>query len=143
MPTGGGSIINTSSVAGLRGGPSLSPYSTSKFAVVGMTRSVAKEVAPRGIRINSIHPGTISSQKRSEGISDFPLGPVEGVMMCDLEQQLGGPHADKLRESFTAQVPIGRYVLPLEVAQIVLFLAGDESKACSGSQYAIDGGWMA
>ena len=111
-----GSIINTSSVDGLRGSPELSPYSASKHAVVGLTKSAALEVAEKGIRVNSIHPS-----------------PVDTEMMTGLEDGEG-------QDQFLEQIPLDRYADAEELASLVLFLASDDSEFITGSQYRIDGG---
>src|SRR5262249_21306358 len=112
---GGGSIVNTSSLAGLLGIPGRSAYSASKFAVRGMTRVAALELGPQGIRVNSGFPGAIAT-------------PMMGV----------GARADV----FSRQ-PIPRVGTPEEVAALVLFLASDESSYCTGSEFVVDGGLAA
>lgn len=111
-----GSIINTSSVDGLRGSPELSPYSASKHAVVGLTKSAALEVAEKGVRVNSIHPS-----------------PVDTEMMTGLEDGDG-------QDQFLQQIPLDRYADAEELASLVLFLASADSEFVTGSQYRIDGG---
>lgn len=112
-----GSVINTSSVDGLRGSPELAPYSASKHAVVGLTKSAAIEVADKGIRVNSVHPS-----------------PVDTDMMEGLEGE------DKSQADFAEDIPFGRYATPQEVTNVVLFLASDDSEFITGSQYRVDGG---
>ena len=116
-----GSIINTSSVDGLRGSPGLSPYAASKHAVVGLTKSAALEVAEYGVRVNSIHPS-----------------PVDTSMMENLESGAGG--GDEAKDQFLSQIPLGRYATPDELAKLLLFLASEDSEFITGSQYRIDGG---
>lgn len=111
-----GSIINTSSVDGLRGSPELSPYSASKHAVVGLTKSAALEVAEKSVRVNSIHPS-----------------PVDTEMMTGLEDGEG-------QDQFLEQIPLDRYADAEELASLVLFLASDDSEFITGAQYRIDGG---
>lgn len=118
---GNGSIINTSSVDGLRGSPGLSPYSASKHAVVGLTKSAALEVAESGVRVNSIHPS-----------------PVSTSMMENLEGNTDD--ADAAKDEFLAQIPMDRYAEAGEIADLVLFLSSDDSQFITGSQYRIDGG---
>jgi 3alpha(or 20beta)-hydroxysteroid dehydrogenase len=115
---GGGSIINISSVGGLIGEPNTIGYTASKFAVTGMTKVAAKELAADGIRVNSVHPG----------FTDTPM------------LQLAGPE-EVLRE-FAAATPLGRFGRPEEVSAVVMFLACDESAFVSGSGYVVDGGLM-
>lgn len=116
-----GSIINTSSVAGLGGSPNVSPYITSKHAVVGLTKAAAVESAPHGIRVNSIHPS-----------------PVNTRMMRSLETGLGADEA-----TMAKSIPLGRYGESSDIASLVVFLASDESTFITGSQYRIDGGMAA
>lgn len=113
-----GSIINTSSVAGLGGSPNVSPYITSKHAVVGLTKAAAVENAPHGIRVNSIHPS-----------------PVNTRMMRSLETGLEVDEA-----TMAKSIPLGRYGESEDIANLVLFLAFDESTFITGVQYRIDGG---
>ena len=125
--TGGGAIINASSVAGLTGTPGICAYNASKHAVIGLTRSAAAEWAGRGIRINSINPGPIASR-----------------MMRSLEVGLspdGEPGADKMHDAFQALIPAGRYGTPEEVAALVAFLACDDARYMHGVVCTIDGGF--
>lgn len=121
--TGGGAIINTSSVAGLTGTPGICAYNASKHAVIGLTRSAAAEWAGRGIRINSINPGPITSR-----------------MMRSLEEGLAPGGADDMRAKFNALIPAGRYGTAEEVAALVAFLASEDARYVHGAVYAIDGG---
>lgn len=116
-----GSIINTSSIAGLGGSPNVSPYITSKHAVVGLTKAAAVESAPHGIRVNSIHPS-----------------PVNTRMMRSLETGLEVDEA-----TMAKSIPLGRYGESDDIASLVVFLASDESTFITGSQYRIDGGMAA
>lgn len=119
----GGSIINNSSVAGINGSPDVSAYITSKHAVVGIMRAVAVEAAPRKIRVNSIHPS-----------------PVDNRMMRSLEEGFSPGHAAEVKKEFEKIIPLGRYAEPFEIAQLVLFLASDESKFITGTTQVVDGG---
>ena len=122
----GGSIIVTSSVAGLGGTAGISAYVTSKHAVIGMMRTAALEVAPRRIRVNTINPA-----------------PVHTPMMDTLEEGFAPGAAAQARQGFEGMIPLGRYGTPDEVAQLALFLASDESRFISGGVYAIDGAMTA
>jgi 3alpha(or 20beta)-hydroxysteroid dehydrogenase len=110
IAAGGGSIINVSSIEGLRGTAWAHGYVASKWAVRGLTKSVAMELAPFGVRVNSIHPGLIRTPL-TEGIPD-----------------------DLIR------IPLGRPGQPVEVANFVLFLASDESSYATGAEFVVDGG---
>ncbi len=118
--SGGGSIINISSIAGLIGSPQSSAYNASKGAVRLLTKATAIQYASEGIRVNSVHPGPIATE------------------MLDLVF----PDQDML-ESRMAQIPIGRMGTADDVANGVLFLASDDSSYMTGSELVIDGGFTA
>jgi NAD(P)-dependent dehydrogenase (short-subunit alcohol dehydrogenase family) len=119
----GGSIINTSSVAGINGSPNVSAYITSKHAVTGIMRAIAVEAAPRKIRVNSIHPS-----------------PVDNRMMRSLEEGFAPGQATAAKEQLEKTIPLGRYAEPQEIASLVLFLASDDSRFITGTTQVIDGG---
>lgn len=119
----GGSIINTSSVAGLMGTASMTAYITSKHAVVGLTRTIALEAAPRGIRVNSIHPGTVDNR-----------------MMRSLEDGFAPGSGDTVKKAYEEAIPLKRYATNEDIAKGVAFLASDESVYMTGSKLVIDGG---
>jgi NAD(P)-dependent dehydrogenase (short-subunit alcohol dehydrogenase family) len=120
---GGGSIVITSSVAGVRGAPGLSAYVTSKHAVIGLMRSAARECAPMNIRVNTVNPS-----------------PVETRMMRSLEAGMLPDDADAAKQVITAGIPMNRYGTPEEIARVMLFLASDDSAWVTGSVYMADGG---
>jgi NAD(P)-dependent dehydrogenase (short-subunit alcohol dehydrogenase family) len=122
---GGGSIVITSSVAGVKGSSGIGDYVTSKHAVVGLSRTAALEYAPHKIRVNTVHPG-----------------PVRSRMMASIEEGFAlGSAAAEAR--IRAGVPMGRYAEPEEVAKVMLFLASDEASFVTGSAYSVDGGMTA
>jgi NAD(P)-dependent dehydrogenase (short-subunit alcohol dehydrogenase family) len=123
---GGGSIIITSSTAGVKGAAGLSPYTTSKHAVIGMMRSAALECAPMGIRVNTVNPC-----------------PVETRMMRSLEEGMAPGAGEKTREIYKKRIPLRRYGEPDDIAMLMLFLASDESSFITGSVYMADGGMTA
>ena len=110
IAAGGGSIINTSSIEGLRGTPWAHGYVASKWGLRGLTKSVAMELAPHNIRVNSLHPGLIRTPI-TEGIPDDMV-----------------------------PIPLGRPGQPEDVASFVVFLASDESSFATGSEFVMDGG---
>ncbi len=122
----GGSIIMTSSVAGVLGFAGLSAYVTSKHAVVGIMRTTAIEAASRKIRVNSVHPA-----------------PVNNRMMRSIEESASAGHGDEVKKQFEATIPLGRYAEPIEIAKLVLFLASDDSQYITGTTQVIDGGMAA
>lgn len=114
---GGGSIVNISSSAGLAGYPGHTAYGATKWALRGLTRVAALELAGDGIRVNSVHPGVIDT----------------AMVAASLEKSGGAlPH-----------VPMGRAGQPEEVAELVLFLASDAASYITGSEFAVDGGALA
>jgi len=126
MKQKGGSIIITSSVAGLQGTPNVLAYVTSKHAVIGTMKVGALEGAEHNIRVNSIHPS-----------------PVDNRMMRSLEEGFAPGEAEEAKKNFEQMIPLGRYANNKEIASLALFLASDDSKFITGSTYAIDGGLTA
>ncbi len=110
IAAGGGSIINVSSIEGLRGTPWVHGYVATKWAVRGLTKSVALELAGHNIRVNSIHPGMVRTPM-TEGIPEDMI-----------------------------TIPMGRAAEPVEVSSFVLFLASDESSYATGAEFVMDGG---
>ena len=121
-----GSVINMSSIAGLKGGPNVAPYITSKHAVVGLTRAAAIEAAGHNVRVNSVHPS-----------------PVNTRMMRSLEEGFNPGHGEEVKQQLADTIPLGRYGESLDIANLVLFLASDESAFITGAQYPVDGGMAA
>lgn len=118
---GAGSIVNTSSGAGLRGVPTMPVYAASKHAVVGLTKSVALEFAASGIRVNAICPGVV----------DTPM----------IDVVIGG--SDKLRRGFTASQPNGRMAQPCEIGEAAAWLLSDAASFVTGAAMPVDGGLVA
>ncbi|MEZ5570980.1 MAG: SDR family NAD(P)-dependent oxidoreductase [Halioglobus sp.] len=123
---GGGSIVITSSIAGVSGQPGLSAYNASKHAVIGLMRSCAREGGPHNIRVNTINPS-----------------PVEGRMIRALETGTMPDSPEIAREVLQASIPLQRYAVPQDVANLMLFLASEESRFLNGSVYMVDGGMTA
>jgi 3alpha(or 20beta)-hydroxysteroid dehydrogenase len=120
MSQSGGSIVNISSIAGMVGAVAQVAYGASKWAVRGMTKTAAIELAQIGIRVNSVHPGLIQTPML-QTVLDY------------------GVEADQL----TTAIPQGRLGNAEDVANMVLFLASDESGHCTGSEFIVDGGMTA
>lgn len=120
-----GSVIITSSTMGLRGSARAVGYAASKHAVVGIMRSAAKDVGPRRIRVNTIHPGF-----------------VESAMLSRIEEEMRGLGFNDPNRFYVDQVPFGCKVTPAEIARTVLFLASDDSRQVTGQTIAIDGGYL-
>ena len=119
-----GAIVNTASLAGKVGAPLLAHYSASKFAVLGWTQALAREMAPHGIRVNAVCPGFVrtSMQEREidwEGLRDM---------------------SDAVRAEYVSLTPLGRIEEPEDVADVVLFLASDASRFMTGQGINVTGG---
>lgn len=119
----GGSIVITSSIVGVRGSPGAFGYSVAKHAQVGLMRSLAKALAPRRIRVNTIHPG-----------------PVDNAFQLEVERQLSIVLKKDATAMLNASIPLGRHAQADEIAQSVLFLASDASSFTTGTTMIIDGG---
>ena len=120
---GGGSIMITSSGAGVQGSPNTASYNTSKHAVIGLMRCAALECAQFGIRVNTVNPGA-----------------VETRMMASIEDGFAEAGAGDFRSMVEAVTPLGRYGQPDEIANMMVFLGSDDSSYCTGSVYMVDGG---
>jgi NAD(P)-dependent dehydrogenase (short-subunit alcohol dehydrogenase family) len=119
----GGSVIITSSIMGVQANPNTVAYATSKHAVIGLMRSIAKEVAPRNIRVNAIAPGPIQN--------DFQL---------EIENRMSKVLGVNATEMLDQRIPMHRHGTAEEIAQSVLFLASDMSSFSTGSIFMADGG---
>jgi len=119
----GGSLIITSSVAGVRGNPGPYGYITAKHAQVGLMRAVSKEAARRRIRVNTLHPG-----------------PVDNAFQATVERDLSKVLGRDATEFFNQMIPLGRHARPEEIAKAALFLASDMSSFTTGSILMADGG---
>lgn len=123
----GGVIVNTSSVAGLRGFPGLTPYTASKHGVMGLTKCAAIEAAEFGVRVTAVNPG-----------------PIDTGMMDRIETGMSeGGDKDAVHAQFEGLSPMGRYGTPEEVANLVVWLLSDEASYCSGTPNIVDGGLTA
>ncbi len=120
-----GSVILTSSVAGLKGFAGLGPYVASKHAVIGIMRTVALESADRKIRVNSVHPG-----------------PVNNRMMRSIEKGIAPDDPDSVQKGFEEQIPFHRYAENEDIARQVLYFASDDSAYVTGTTAVVDGGML-
>jgi NAD(P)-dependent dehydrogenase (short-subunit alcohol dehydrogenase family) len=120
IASGGGSIINTSSIAGHIGMAGLGTYAASKHAVEGLTKVAALEVAAQGIRVNAVAPAVIDT---------------------DMVERFAGPEGSEMREGLAAMHPIGRTGRPNEIADAVFYLASDSSTFVTGHSLKVDGGY--
>jgi NAD(P)-dependent dehydrogenase (short-subunit alcohol dehydrogenase family) len=120
---GSGSIMNTSSLAGIMGAPMMAPYVMTKHAVIGITRSAAAEAASSGVRVNAVLPGTINT-----------------MMMRRIEDSSGTP--DEFKKMNDEATPLGRYGEADEVAAVMNFLLSEDSAFVTASLYTVDGGMM-
>ena len=128
LARGSGSIINMASVAGsLKGVPNRFVYSTTKAAVVGLTKSVAADYVTRGIRCNAICPGTVESPSLHERVA------AQAKATEQTEAQV--------LAAFVGRQPMGRLGRTDEVAALAVYLASDESAFTTGTTQVIDGGW--
>lgn len=120
---GGGSIVITSSIAGVKGFPMVSAYSSVKHGLVGLMKTAAIEGGPMNIRVNTVHPG-----------------PIETPMIHLLEEGFAPGAPEQGHQALEGATLLKRYAAPEEVAHIMLFLASDEGTYCTGGIYMIDGG---
>ena len=127
LERGSGSIINMSSaLSSIIGAPNRFVYGASKAAVLGLTKSVARDYITSGVRCNAICPGTIESPSLQD-------------RMRALGETMGG--YEKAKEAFVARQPMGRIGTVEEVAALAVYLASDESAFTTGQSHVIDGGW--
>ena len=124
--TGGGSIVNISSIGGLKGEPDFASYCASKFGVIGLTQSLAREVGPFNIRVNAVCPGAVESQMNTDTMARDARR--YGITIDDVEQRI------------LTRTALGRLVQPGDVADAVVFLASDLSSCITAESLAVTGG---
>jgi len=118
IASGKACVVNISSVDGLRGCNGLTVYTASKWAVRGLSKSLAWELGPRGVRVNSVHPGGVNTQ----------MGNPEG--------KSGGRENEGME-----RMPLLRIAEPEEIARVTAFVVSDDASYVTGAEYAVDGGW--
>ena len=121
-----GVIVNTASLAGKVGAPLLAHYSASKFAVLGWTQGLAREMAPHNIRVNAVCPGFVRTSMQEREIV--------------WEAELRGMTPEAVRAEYVSLTPLGRIEEPEDVADVVLFLASDASRFMTGQGVNVTGG---
>jgi NAD(P)-dependent dehydrogenase (short-subunit alcohol dehydrogenase family) len=130
---GSGAIVNLSSVNAYQPGPEIADYSAAKAAISNLTKALAEEFTPRGVRVNAVAPGPVATEAWIG-----PGGVAEAIARA----------SGSTREAIIAQAPklnnmtIGRMIAPEEVAALVLFLVSDHAAAITGAEYMIDGGMI-
>jgi meso-butanediol dehydrogenase / (S,S)-butanediol dehydrogenase / diacetyl reductase len=123
---GAGCIVNTASLAAKVGAPLLAHYSASKFAVLGWTQALARELAPNGIRVNAVCPGFVKTGMQSREI--------------EWESRLRNVAAQQVVDDYVAQTPLGRLEEPEDVADVVVFLCSDRARFMTGQGVNVTGG---
>ncbi len=126
IANGAGAICNTASLAAKVGAPLLAHYSASKFAVVGWTQALARELAPKGIRVNAVCPGFVRTSMQAREV--------------EWEAQLRGMTAQAVLAEYVAQTPLGRLEEPEDVARVVVFLLSDAARFMTGQAVNVTGG---
>lgn len=124
---GSGRIINISSIVGQTGFGMVLPYVASKFAVTGMTQSLAAELAPHDVTVNSIHPGVLETDLHSAVVQAF--------------SQIQGLSVEDGWEWFRGRIPLGRFQTPQDIGEMAAFLASDRARNITGAAFNVDGGW--
>ena len=123
---GTGCIVNTASLAAKVGAPLLAHYSASKFAVLGWTQALARELAPSGIRVNAVCPGFVKTGMQAREI--------------EWESRLRNVSAQQVVDDYVAQTPLGRLEEPEDVADVVVFLCSDQARFMTGQGVNVTGG---
>lgn len=120
----GGSIVITSSIAGLSGGPDQVAYTASKHAVIGIMRTAVAELSGQNIRVNTVHPGFVDNQ-----------------MSRSLRDGINPGKGEKVKAEINNQIPMGRHAKPEEISNMVAFLFSEESSYAHGNTFVVDGGF--
>ena len=126
LATGAGAICNTASLAAKVGAPLLAHYSASKFAVVGWTQALARELAPHGIRVNAVCPGFVRTSMQAREV--------------EWEAELRGMTPEAVLAEYVSLTPLGRLEEPEDVARVVAFLLSDAARFMTGQAINVTGG---
>lgn len=123
-----GRIVNMASISGKEGWPNFGAYTASKFAVIGLTQTLARELAPHGINVNAVCPGLIDTDMQTYGVSQLA--------------RLRGEDLEAIDQGQLARIPLGRYGQPEDVAKVVAFLVSPEADYMTGQALNVTGGLM-
>lgn len=123
--SGGGSILNFSSCSGLMGSPYRSPYCAAKWAIIGLTKTMAMELGQFGIRVNAICPGIVEGER------------MEKVIRTDAVHK--GVDPEEIRQAYLQSISLGTFIDPGEIADLAIFLCSDSGRSISGQALGIDG----
>ncbi len=122
-----GKIVNIGGTSGLRGYPMRTSYSASKWAVRGITRTVALEVGPHNINVNAVCPGIVETPRMHK--------------LCEEKARVRGWTYEQVYDEYVQDMALKRVTTPQDIANAVLFLASDDSRNMTGQEVAVDGGW--
>jgi NAD(P)-dependent dehydrogenase (short-subunit alcohol dehydrogenase family) len=127
----GGSVVNIASMAGVSGAPNMPAYSASKAAVIGLTKSAAKDLAPKGIRVNAVSPAFIGPGRMWE---------TQAAQQAAAGSQYYASDPEAVAEQMVGMVPLRRYGSVHEVATVVAFLLSDDASYVTGVNIEVSGG---
>ena len=122
-----GKIVNISGTSGLRGYKHRASYSSSKWALRGLTRTVALEVGPYNINVNALHPGIVAGERMDR--------------LCREKARMRGTAPEQVREEYVQEMALRRVTTAEDIANAVVFLASEASKNMTGQSVTVDGGW--